>query len=61
MIVLQSASLWNYQLMKARSPRDLFLEARMEKGRGAVATVLCHEGTVKIGDYFIAGQSHMEK
>lgn len=57
LIVLQS------QLMELSTDENVpaqgfVLEARMEKGRGAVATVLCHEGTVAIGDYFIAGQAH---
>src|SRR5207237_5259903 len=35
--------------------RGFILESRIEKGRGAVATVICQQGTLKIGDYFIAG------
>ena len=31
------------------------IESRLEKGRGNVATVLVRNGTLQIGDYFIAG------
>ena len=31
------------------------LEAKLEKGRGPVATVLVQEGTVHVGDYIVAG------
>lgn len=33
------------------------LESKIEKGRGPVATVICHNGTLKIGDRFIAGHT----
>jgi len=57
LIVLQS-QLMELSTDDSAPAQGFVLEARMEKGRGAVATVLCHEGTVKIGDFFIAGQSH---
>lgn len=31
------------------------LEARIQKGRGSLATVLCRQGVLKLGDYFKAG------
>ncbi len=31
------------------------LEARIQKGRGALATLLCRQGILKLGDYFKAG------
>lgn len=33
------------------------IEAKMEKGRGAVATVLVRQGTLRVGDVFIAGSN----
>ncbi len=33
------------------------LESKMEKGRGCVSTVICRSGTIKIGDYFVSGNS----
>lgn len=35
--------------------RGVVLEARLDKGRGPVATVLVHEGTLKTGDPFVCG------
>ena len=37
--------------------RGYVLEAKLEKGRGAVATVLAQHGILKIGDYFVAGST----
>ncbi|MEK7724252.1 MAG: translation initiation factor IF-2, partial [Acidobacteriota bacterium] len=33
-------------------------EAKLDKGRGSVATVLVQQGTLKVGDPFIVGQVH---
>lgn len=56
MIVLQS------QLMELKAdvnkPAKAFvLESNIEKGFGPVATVICKEGTLKQGDYFICGST----
>jgi len=37
--------------------KGYILESKMEKGRGAVATVLGKHGTLKIGDYFVCGDT----
>ena len=44
--------------LKANTDRPAFgavVEAKLERGRGAVATVLVQGGTLKIGDIFVAG------
>ncbi|HYE83887.1 MAG TPA: translation initiation factor IF-2 [Clostridia bacterium] len=34
------------------------IEAELDKGKGPVATVLIQEGSLSVGDYFIAGNTH---
>ena len=44
--------------LKANPDRKAYgsiVEAKLEKGRGAVATVLIQGGTLKVGDIFVAG------
>ncbi len=38
--------------------RGTVLEARRDRGRGVVATVLVQQGTLSAGDYFFAGATH---
>jgi translation initiation factor IF-2 len=40
----------------ARKARGRVVEAKLDKGRGAVATVLVQEGTLQAGDHFVVGQ-----
>jgi translation initiation factor IF-2 len=37
--------------------RGVVLEARKEKGRGIVATVIIQQGTLEVGDYFFCGST----
>jgi translation initiation factor IF-2 len=39
-----------------RKARGRVVEAKLDKGRGPVATVLIQEGTLKAGDHFVVGQ-----
>ncbi len=33
------------------------LESKLERGRGAVATLICQHGMLKLGDYFVSGNT----
>jgi translation initiation factor IF-2 len=39
-----------------RRAKGVILEAKVEQGRGIVATVLVQQGTLRVGDAFVAGQ-----
>ena len=54
MILLQ-ADVLELKANPEKAARGTIVEAKLDKGRGPVATVLVQEGTLKIGDYFVAG------
>jgi translation initiation factor IF-2 len=41
-----------------RPAMGIVIEAKVDKGRGPVATVLIQKGTLRVGDYFLVGQVH---
>lgn len=54
MILLQ-AQLMELKADIAGAAKGYVLEAKIEKGRGPVATLISQHGIVKIGDYFVCG------
>ena len=57
---LEEAILLQTELLDLRSNPDrpaegVVVEAKMEQGRGSVATVLVQRGTLRLGDIFVAG------
>lgn len=56
MISLQ-AELMELKADSVRAGIGYVLESKPEKGRGPIATILCKQGTVAIGDYFVCGNS----
>ena len=56
-MILLVAEIQELQANPDRMGSGLVLEARLDKGRGSVATILVQNGTVRVGDPFIAGIS----
>ena len=59
---LEEAILLQAEIMDLKADPDMpavanVVEAKMEKGLGAVATVLMRQGTLSIGDVFVAGET----
>ncbi|HET7262344.1 MAG TPA: translation initiation factor IF-2 [Casimicrobiaceae bacterium] len=57
---LLDAILLQAEVLELKAPKDapargIVIEARLDKGRGPVATVLVHSGTLKRGDVVLAG------
>ena len=54
--VLLSADILDLKASPTRRASGVVLEAKLDKGRGSVATVLVQQGTLRVGDPFIVGQ-----
>lgn len=54
--VLLQADILNLRASPTRRAAGVVLEAKLDKGRGAVATALVQQGTMHVGDPFIVGQ-----
>ena len=54
-ITLQ-AELLELKAKADRAAEGIVIEAKLDKGRGAVATVLVQRGTLSVGDIFVVGQ-----
>jgi translation initiation factor IF-2 len=53
--ILLQAELLDLKANPNRPAEGVVLEAKIERGRGAVATVLIQRGTLRVGDIFVAG------
>jgi translation initiation factor IF-2 len=56
--VLLQADIMDLRASPTRRASGVVLEAKLDKGRGSVATVLVQQGTLRIGDPFIVGQCY---
>ena len=54
--ILLQAEILGLEADPQRTAEGVVVEARMDKGRGSVATVLIQKGTLKVGDIFVSGQ-----
>ena len=54
--IILEAELLDLKANFTRKCRGVVLEAKLDKGKGPVASILVQDGFVKVGDYFIVGQ-----
>jgi translation initiation factor IF-2 len=54
--VLLQADILDLKASPTRRASGVVLEAKLDRGRGAVATALVQQGTLRVGDPFIVGQ-----
>src|SRR5204863_3308000 len=54
-LILLQSELLDLRANPNRSAEGVVLEAKLERGRGAVATVLIQRGSLRVGDIFVAG------
>ncbi|RPH99301.1 MAG: translation initiation factor IF-2, partial [Calditrichaeota bacterium] len=59
-LILLEAEILDLKASPGRKAKGVVIEAKLDKGKGVMATVLVQNGTLKIGDPFIAG-SHSGK
>ena len=57
-MILLVAEVQNLRANPNRKARGIIIEARLDKGRGPVATVLVQNGTLTIGDTIVAGTAY---
>lgn len=57
-MVLLQADVLDLKANPEKPARGTVVEAKLDRGRGPLATVLVQEGTLKIGDYFVAGVNY---
>ncbi len=57
-LILLVAEMQDLKAVPEGAARGTILEARKERGRGVVATVLIEQGTLSPGDYFFAGATY---
>ncbi|MBK6909936.1 MAG: translation initiation factor IF-2 [bacterium] len=56
--VLLAADILELKGNAKRRARATVIETRIDKGRGVVATLIVTNGTLNVGDYFVAGQQY---
>jgi len=56
--VLLEAEILDLKANPDRLAQGTVVEAQLDKGKGYVATILVQNGTLKIGDYMLAGKNH---
>ncbi|MBP3235280.1 MAG: translation initiation factor IF-2 [Eubacterium sp.] len=57
-MILLTSDILELKANPARKARGIVIEAKLDKGRGSVATLLVQKGTLKVGDFIAIGESH---
>ena len=57
-MLLLTAEMRELKANPNRSARGLVIEAKLDKGRGPVATILVQKGTLHVGDFIAVGSCH---
>ena len=55
-MILLEAEILELAANPDRKARGIIIESKLDRGKGPVATILVQNGTLKVGDLFIAGQ-----
>ena len=56
--ILLQAEILNLQANPAKKAAGIIVESKVQQGKGSTATVLIQEGSLKVGDIFVAGPSY---
>ena len=56
--VLLEAELLDLKANPNKPAVGTVVEAQLDKGRGYVSTILVQSGTLRVGDYVLAGKNH---
>ena len=56
--VLLQAELLELQANPKKNANGVVIEASLDKGRGYISTILVQAGTLRVGDYILAGKNH---
>ncbi len=57
-VILLQSEMLELKANNKKKARGRIIEARLDKNRGPIATVLIQEGTLKQGDFFVCGETH---
>ena len=57
-VILLQAEILNLKSNPSKKASGVIVESKVQQGKGTTATVLIQEGSLKVGDFFVAGASY---
>ena len=57
-VILLQAEILNLKSNPSKKASGVIVESKVQQGKGSTATVLIQEGSLKVGDFFVAGPSY---